>query len=184
MYRNNEFEMTTNSDNNLFVKNNELYIMPTLTTATGGISYSGLFDGSKYSLDGCTATSDVNCTVSSSNSSGTTIPPVMSARISTRNYTNGAIKYGKVEVNAKLPTGDWLWPAIWMLPKDSTYGDWPISGEIDVSLVLSYHVQASIPAVFLLYPSSSLSRTYTYTVKPRFLTRPSLCRSWKRAGTV
>ena len=37
--------MTTNSDNNLFVKNNELYIMPTLTTATGGISYGGLFDG-------------------------------------------------------------------------------------------------------------------------------------------
>jgi hypothetical protein len=23
------------------------------------------------------------------------------------------IKYGKVEVVAKLPKGDWLWPAIW-----------------------------------------------------------------------
>jgi beta-glucanase (GH16 family) len=25
--------------------------------------------------------------------------------------------YGKVEVKAKLPLGDWLWPAIWLLPK-------------------------------------------------------------------
>ena len=56
----------------------------------------------------------------------------MSARISTRNYTNGAIKYGKVEVNAKLPTGDWLWPALWMLPVNDTYGPWPRSGEIDI----------------------------------------------------
>ena len=40
--------------------------------------------------------------------------------------------YGKVEVVAKLPEGDWLWPAIWMLPEDSVYGEWPRSGEIDI----------------------------------------------------
>jgi hypothetical protein len=28
---------------------------------------------------------------------------------------------------------DWLWPAIWMLPQNSTYGAWPAGGEIDVS---------------------------------------------------
>ena len=44
-----------------------------------------------------------------------------------------SIAYGKVEVRAKLPRGDWLWPAIWMLPKDNKYGPWPLSGEIDVS---------------------------------------------------
>ena len=27
---------------------------------------------------------------------------------------------------------DWLWPAIWMLPENNTYGAWPLSGEIDV----------------------------------------------------
>ena len=42
------------------------------------------------------------------------------------------IAYGKVEVRAKLPRGDWLWPAIWMLPKDNKDGPWPLSGEIDV----------------------------------------------------
>lgn len=59
------------------------------------------------------------------------IQPVQSARISTMNST--AIAYGKVEVRAKIPRGDWLWPAIWMLPKDNKYGAWPLSGEIDVS---------------------------------------------------
>ena len=30
-------------------------------------------------------------------------------------------------------TGDWLWPAIWLLPTDGEYGaDWPSSGEIDL----------------------------------------------------
>ena len=47
------------------------------------------------------------------------------------------IAYGKVEVRAKLPRGDWLWPAIWMLPKDNKYGAWPLSGEIDVRIFSS-----------------------------------------------
>jgi len=42
------------------------------------------------------------------------------------------IKYGRVEVKAKLPKGDWLWPAIWMLPRYNEYGQWPASGEIDI----------------------------------------------------
>jgi beta-glucanase (GH16 family) len=39
---------------------------------------------------------------------------------------------GKIEVEAQLPSGDWLWPAIWMLPVNNTYGPWPLSGEIDI----------------------------------------------------
>lgn len=64
----------------------------------------------------------------------------MSARISTKNSVTMA--FGKVEVRAKLPRGDWLWPAIWMLPKDSVYGDWPLSGEIDVRHI-AFYVRAS-----------------------------------------
>lgn len=58
------------------------------------------------------------------------ISPVRSARIHTKG--KGQIKYGRVEVTARLPKGDWLWPAIWMLPTDKTYGEWPRSGEIDI----------------------------------------------------
>ena len=37
-----------------------------------------------------------------------------------------------MEVRAKLPRGDWIWPAIWMLPRYDEYGQWPMSGEIDI----------------------------------------------------
>lgn len=40
--------------------------------------------------------------------------------------------YGKFEISAKLPQGDGIWPAIWMLPVNNTYGSWPNSGEIDI----------------------------------------------------
>lgn len=53
-----------------------------------------------------------------------------SARLTTKN--KGDWKYGKIEVRAKLPTGNGTWPAIWMLPTDWKYGRWPNSGEIDI----------------------------------------------------
>ena len=31
-----------------------------------------------------------------------------------------------------MPKGDWIWPALWMLPKLNAYGKWPASGEIDI----------------------------------------------------
>jgi beta-glucanase (GH16 family) len=37
-----------------------------------------------------------------------------------------------VEVRAKLPGGRGTWPAIWMLPTDNAYGNWPKSGELDI----------------------------------------------------
>lgn len=56
--------------------------------------------------------------------------PVQSARMTTAGRFQ--FKYGKLETRAKLPAGDWLWPAIWMLPLNSEYGGWPRSGEIDI----------------------------------------------------
>lgn len=44
----------------------------------------------------------------------------------------GDFLYGRFEIKAKLPTGKGTWPAIWMLPTDWAYGDWPKSGEIDI----------------------------------------------------
>ena len=29
-------------------------------------------------------------------------------------------------------SGDWIWPAIWLLPLREVYGQWPASGEIDI----------------------------------------------------
>jgi beta-glucanase (GH16 family) len=53
-----------------------------------------------------------------------------SARIRTKH--RGDWKYGRIEARAKMPVGQGLWPAIWMLPTDEVYGGWAASGEIDI----------------------------------------------------
>jgi beta-glucanase (GH16 family) len=41
--------------------------------------------------------------------------------------------YGRMEMRARMPVGQGLWPAFWMLPSDpSIYGGWAASGEIDI----------------------------------------------------
>jgi beta-glucanase (GH16 family) len=60
-----------------------------------------------------------------------------SARLTTKN--KGDWKYGKIEVRAKLPTGNGTWPAIWMLPTENKYGGWPKSGEIDIMEHVGYN---------------------------------------------
>ena len=59
-----------------------------------------------------------------------------SARLITKG--KGDWLYGRFEIRAKLPTGRGTWPAIWMLPTDWEYGDWPKSGEIDIMEQLNH----------------------------------------------
>ena len=55
-------------------------------------------------------------------------------------YTSGKIHsrnkqdflYGKIEARIQLPSTQGIWPAFWMMPADSVYGGWPLSGEIDI----------------------------------------------------
>jgi hypothetical protein len=162
--------MTTTSTNNSFVKDGKLYIVPTLTS--DNIGTDAVFDQTVFNITGCTfnETQPDNgfvqragervfnldgylkaCSRVSNATSGVVINPVQSARLSTIN--SASIRYGRVEVRAKLPHGyvhsfrktsssfegtdsvaspssDWLWPAIWMLPKDNKYGPWPMSGKL------------------------------------------------------
>lgn len=53
-----------------------------------------------------------------------------SARINTRDRF--AFRYGRIEAHIRLPGGQGLWPAFWLLPQDNVYGTWAASGEIDV----------------------------------------------------
>ena len=39
---------------------------------------------------------------------------------------------GIISVKFKVPQGQGLWPAIWMMPVDDIFGGWPRSGEIDL----------------------------------------------------
>ena len=58
--------------------------------------------------------------------------PYTSARLVSKG--KGDWTFGRIEVRAKLPEGRGTWPAIWMLPTSSNYGNggWPDTGEIDI----------------------------------------------------
>jgi beta-glucanase (GH16 family) len=53
---------------------------------------------------------------------------------SARIITAGAVEvaYGRIEARIKIPTGQGLWPAFWMLGNDLAEVGWPESGEIDI----------------------------------------------------
>ena len=61
--------------------------------------------------------------------------PYTSARLRSRKDDRSSLfskAYGRFEFRAKLPTGQGIWPALWMLPQDEKYGGWAGSGEIDI----------------------------------------------------
>lgn len=129
-FQNGEFEMTTDFDNNSYVKDGVLYIVPTLTSEVIGVA--NVFDAFSYNVTNCTNTVDFNgCGAVSNATAGTVIPPIMTGRLTTQ--FSRSLTYGKVEIRARMPQGDWIWPTLWMLPVNDTYGPWPASGEIDIA---------------------------------------------------
>lgn len=53
-----------------------------------------------------------------------------SARISTRKLRG--FRYGRIEARIKIPRGQGMWPAFWMLGDDIATAHWPACGEIDI----------------------------------------------------
>lgn len=57
-----------------------------------------------------------------------------------RDYTSARLKtqgkfsvtYGRIEARIKIPRGQGVWPAFWMLGSDIDRVDWPSCGEIDI----------------------------------------------------
>ncbi|XP_053401685.1 beta-1,3-glucan-binding protein-like isoform X2 [Mercenaria mercenaria] len=113
---------------NIYTRNGHLFIKPTLTIEDPRFNEWSLTNGvmDMYELYGyCTNSDRWGC---KREGKYVLLPPVMSGKIKSKN----TIRFGSVEVRAKTPTGDWIWPAIWMMPKTSKYGGWPASGEIDI----------------------------------------------------
>jgi beta-glucanase (GH16 family) len=56
------------------------------------------------------------------------------------NYSSGrmttqdkkAFKFGRIDIRAKLPVGNGIWPALWMLGSDINSVGWPACGETDI----------------------------------------------------
>lgn len=120
--RTGSFDWTTDDQLNTYISDTGLHIVPTLTLDSTNITVGELLDGYTLNLTSqgvCTSNETSDCVVTSNYTAGTIINPVRSARITTKGKKT--ITYGRIEVVAKLPAGDWLWPAIWYVPEATTH---------------------------------------------------------------
>ena len=134
-----EFQVYTPDSTNSFVSNGVLHIRPTLLTEntnplTGQPFGDAFMQNGELNLRAmyglCTNDMVGGCYRLGTYEEYGNIPPVMSARL--RSHHKFSFTFGRVEVRAKMPVGDWTWPAIMMLPERDEYGTWPASGEIDI----------------------------------------------------
>ena len=67
----------------------------------------------------------------------------------TNNYTSARMiskdkktfTYGRIDFRAKLPKGQGVWPALWMLGNNIGTTPWPACGEIDIMELLGHEPQ-------------------------------------------
>ncbi|KAH1020471.1 hypothetical protein HUJ04_010124 [Dendroctonus ponderosae] len=123
---NGKFEYYRNSRTNSFAQDGNLHIKPSYLSED--YSEDFLYSGTLDITAECTNSDNNGCL--RTGTSTNILNPIESARI--RTLGTFSFKYGTVIARAKLPGGDWLWPAIWLLPTDWKYGSWPVSGEIDL----------------------------------------------------
>ena len=64
-----------------------------------------------------------------------------SAKIHTKGKKE--FKFGRIDVRAKLPEGQGIWPAIWMLGSNINEVGWPASGEIDIMEMVGHQPKVS-----------------------------------------
>ncbi|KAK9891860.1 hypothetical protein WA026_017348 [Henosepilachna vigintioctopunctata] len=126
-----EFQWYTNNRTISFVEDGILNIKPRLLADDTGeqFLYSGTLDINGGSpSDECTNPAWYGCLRTGTPTN--ILNPIKSARI--RSLNSFRFKYGTLEAKMKIPSGDWLWPALWLLPHLNQYGGWPASGEIDI----------------------------------------------------
>ncbi len=85
-----------------------------------------------------------------------------SARI--RSINQGDWTYGKMEARIKLPIGQGIWPAFWMMPTNSEYGGWPASGEIDIMEFLGHQPAITYGTLHYGYEGNHQYMGISYTL--------------------
>ncbi|KAK3921937.1 Beta-1,3-glucan-binding protein 1 [Frankliniella fusca] len=124
-----EFCIYTQNPENSFTQKGLLHLSPTLTNDKYGADFVRT---GKLQLEGCTArvTNSDSCTREAMFSY--ILPPIVAARINTKN--SFSFKYGKIDIRARLPRGDWIYPEIWLQPTREEYGPGLASGRVVLAM--------------------------------------------------
>lgn len=123
-YNEGSFDQTTDGIANSWVSNEMLHIKPTVVPI-----YADQQTLDLQSSGVCTSTKRSDCYALQNATGYSAIPNIQTARLKSK----VSIKYGKVEVVAKLPIGDWIFSTIGLDPAELVYGNFPASGQIEVA---------------------------------------------------
>ncbi|XP_055903000.1 gram-negative bacteria-binding protein 1-like [Eupeodes corollae] len=115
-----EFVSFQKRDENCYVSDGQLHIVPNLLSEVPGFTESSIRTGELDLGSDCTGIVDISQECTRHAQFSQILPPVVSARIRTKDFFS--FRYGKVEVRAKLPRGDWLFPLILLEPIENYYG--------------------------------------------------------------
>lgn len=124
-----EFCIYHNEYHQLLVKteNGKLRITPGILEDYYGEGVTGY---GTLTIGGCTSKVTEECSRKVVNFN--IIPPTISARLTTKN--SFSFRYGKIEIRAKFPEGDWLYPEMLLKPKYDDYGTGYASGCVVLGL--------------------------------------------------
>lgn len=126
------FKLTTGDDENVFVRDGKLVIKPSAQNE----NYIDNTDVTNLTADGtCTSNTVTDCVLAANRTAGQIVQPAKSARITTKDFA--VIRYGRVDIVAKVAARDWLLSQMVMYPAEDYYGPWPASGEVDIVMVRS-----------------------------------------------
>jgi beta-glucanase (GH16 family) len=101
--------------------------------------------------------------------SGGTTNDYTSARLKTQGLFSQA--YGRFEASIKIPAGQGMWPAFWMLGTDITTNGWPKCGEIDIMENIGKEpgtVHGSLHGPSSLGPTSDATMTFSLPAGQNF----------------
>ncbi|KAJ8944325.1 hypothetical protein NQ318_016132 [Aromia moschata] len=126
-----EFVMYANRPEVLNVGNGILKIRPVLSEQLFGNGFVTSHVGHDFG-ERCTGVVGSPTCVNRYDA-GFILPPIVSAQITTKNKFH--FKYGKIEIRAKLPKGEWIYPELYLNPVNEEYGPGYESGQIRIAFV-------------------------------------------------
>lgn len=90
-----------------------------------------------------------------------------SAKLTTKG--KAAWTYGRFSIRAKLPEGQGIWPAIWMMPEDmERYTGWPACGEIDIMEQIGHQPGTVYGTLHYGLPHTYTGENYTLPGNAKF----------------
>ncbi len=90
-----------------------------------------------------------------------------SAKITTKGKVSW--KYGRFSIRAKLPEGQGIWPAIWMMPEDmECYSGWPACGEIDIMELIGHQPGTVYGTLHYGFPHTYTGENFTLPNNKKF----------------